>query len=350
MLESLPDPGHIARRQGQVQPALPDRCVARASLQAVVEPSPGLGELAGADGEVGSTQPDPVVVRRVLGGLLQGRPDLLDRYGDDRVEIRQLPEQAEPVGVAVPAVLDHGPQLIEPPLELEQGDQRLARLDGVLTRGPEGHGEQLLGRGEPVALEQEPDAEHGRVAGERRVGRHPRPGRLGGVGATEGLLAGPEQELRLPLSGPPRRRLGEQSPRVGRRSGVDPRLGLLDARPIAPVVDSARRAPCGEHQGDAQQHHEPTPTHSTLPMDPGQASIEVQTACLPTVKVAWTGRRRQVWPASPRHASRRFRNTVEPAMERCLVDVPFAVALRSKPLIYRSCHREPGPTSASTGG
>ena len=133
MPESLPRPGHVARRKGQVQPALPDRGVARASPQAVVEPVLGFGKLAGTDGEVRSTKPDPVVIGRVLGCLLQSGPDLLDRYRVDRVEICQLPEQAEPVGVAIPALLDKGPHLVEPPLELEQEDQRLARLDGVLA-------------------------------------------------------------------------------------------------------------------------------------------------------------------------------------------------------------------------
>ena len=138
MLQSQPRPGNIARREGQVQSALPDRRVVRTQPQAIVEPALRLGELAGSNREVRPTKPDPIVVGRVRGRLFQRRPDLLDWHRDDRVEVRQLPEQAEPVGVAVPAFLDKLAQLVKPPLELEQVDQGLARLHGVLAVGPEG--------------------------------------------------------------------------------------------------------------------------------------------------------------------------------------------------------------------
>ena len=99
--------------------------------------------------------------------------------------------------------------------------------------------------------------------------------------------------------------------------------------PIAPGVDAAAPSPMRRAPGRRTEHDEPTPTHSTLPMDPRQAVIEVQATCLPTMKVARTGRRPQVSPASVRQACRRFRHSSESAIDRCLVDVP-SVALRSR--------------------
>ena len=88
-----------------------------AAPQAGVEPALGLVEMARPDRQVGPTEPDPVVVRRVLRRLLQGGPDLLDRFGVDRVQGRQLPEQAESVGVVSQPPRTSAPDLREPTLE-----------------------------------------------------------------------------------------------------------------------------------------------------------------------------------------------------------------------------------------
>ena len=83
----------------------------------------------------------------------------------------------------------------------------------MLARCPEGDGEQLLGRGEPVALQQ--------AAGRGAWPRARRKRESGGTrdqaasaasGPPEGLLASPEQEMQLPFVRPSRRRFGQQPP------------------------------------------------------------------------------------------------------------------------------------------
>ena len=164
-------------------------------------------------------------------GGLQGGPDHLDRFRVDRVEGRQLPEQAEPVGVGVPASSTSLRTSANRPWRLNRWTSvsRASIACGPGARMAIGSSSSASANRSRFSTSRARNMAAWPAKGESaapatRPPRRPRGGR------------GPARKPRGGTRPPPRRATarppGQQLPGFGGRTRGDPRLGLVDDRPI----------------------------------------------------------------------------------------------------------------------
>ena len=256
MLQGAARPCDIIRRQRQVEPSAPDGRVIRPALQASIQESGGLLVVTHSASQIALGEPDAVVVRGVLRSVLDDVPEFFQEDRAGGIELPELLEGADAIGVGLPAVADEAARLLQAVLDLVEVQQDLARLLSGRPRGGEGRLEIGLGVGLAVGDQGGASEHHGGVEGELGPRGHRLPGCAGGVGPAHRLLDGAQEVLRLAQLRPQCRGVLQRVPGFRHRPGVSRGLPLQDRRPILPIgagVQPPPNRPQREPSGDGEE-------------------------------------------------------------------------------------------------